>query len=117
MGHPASLAVRIGASYAECMLGSKRWLVGFSMAFAAGSALPGCGGARTRMIEGHTVVLEGTQDRARVAVDGVQMRVVYSSTEDRYRSPGCDFGSAATVDSLAEQMATSPATCERIDEE
>lgn len=73
---------------------------------------PGCGGPRTRMIEGHTVVLEGTQDRARVSIDGVPLRVVYSPTEDRYRAPGCDFGSAATVDSLAEQMATSPTTCE-----
>lgn len=76
---------------------------------------PGCGGARTRMIEGHTVVLEGTQDRTRIAIDGVQLRVVYSPTEDRYRSPGCDFGSAATVDSLAEQMATSPTTCEHVE--
>ncbi len=84
---------------------------------AIGASLPGCGGARTRMIEGHTVVLEGTRDRARVAVDGVQLRVVYSQTEDRYRSPGCDFGSAASVDSLAEQMATSPTTCEPIENE
>jgi hypothetical protein len=91
-----------------------------SLALAACFAItvlaPGCGGARTRMIEGHTVVLEGSQERARIAVDGVQLRVVYSPTEDRYRSPGCDFGSAATVDSLAEQMVTSPTTCEHVED-
>ena len=92
-------------------------VVGVLLAIATSGGLSGCGGPRTRMIEGHTVVLEETQDRARIAVDGVQLRVVYSPSEDRYRSPGCDFGSAASVDSLAEQMATSPTTCERLETE
>ncbi len=87
-----------------------------SLAITTASMASGCGGPRTRMIEGHTVVLEGTEDRARISVDGVPMRVVYSVTEDRYRSPGCDFGSAWAVDTLAEQMATSPTTCERLEE-
>jgi hypothetical protein len=91
--------------------------VGSALLVTAGAALPGCGGPRTRIIDGHTVVLEGTQDRARIAVDGVPLRVVYSATEDRYRSPGCDFGSAPTVDTLAEQMATSPTTCEPLPSE
>ena len=73
----------------------------------------GCGGPRTRVIEGHEVQYEGQYDDARVSIDGTPIRIVYDRVSGAYRAPGCDFGPAATLESLIEQIvATSPATCE-----
>ena len=76
----------------------------------------GCGGPRTRVIDGHSVQYEGEYDDARVSIDGTPIRVVYDRVSGAYRAPGCDFGPAATLESLIEQIvATSPASCEPLD--
>jgi len=78
-----------------------------------GAIAPGCGGAQTRVIDGHELTFEGERENARLSVDGVPVRVTYDHVADAYRAPGCDFGPAGTLESLAEQVATtSPATCE-----
>jgi hypothetical protein len=78
-----------------------------------GAIAPGCGGARTRVIDGHEMTFEGEHENARLSVDGVPVRVTYDRVAGAYRAPGCDFGPAATLESLAEQVATtSPGTCE-----
>jgi hypothetical protein len=77
--------------------------------------MSGCGGPQTRVIGAHTMTFEGERDNARLAVDGTPVRVVYDRVTGAYRAPGCDFGPAATLESLAEQVATtSPGTCERL---
>jgi hypothetical protein len=83
------------------------------IALSCGAAVAGCGGTRTRVIDGHTMTFGGGRDDATLEVDGVPVRVVYDRVADAYRAPGCDFGPAATLESLAEQVATtSPSTCE-----
>lgn len=78
--------------------------------------IPGCGGPRTRVIGAHTMTFDGEEERARLTVDGVAVRVIYDRVTGAYRAPGCDFGPAATLESLAEQVATtSPGTCERLE--
>lgn len=80
---------------------------------ALGATIAGCGGTRTRVIDGHTMTFGGARDEATLEVDGVAVRVVYDRVAGAYRAPGCDFGPAATLESLAEQVATtSPASCE-----
>src|SRR5690606_20860403 len=86
-----------------------------ALVIAAAVVVPasGCGGPTTRVIDGHTMVFEGERDDAKLEVDGVPVRVVYDRVAGAYRAPGCDFGPAATMSSLAEQVATtSPGTCE-----
>lgn len=91
-------------------------LVLATLVLAAGGSIGGCGGARTRVIDGHTMRFEGSRDDAKLWVDGTAVRVVYDRVAGAYRAPGCDFGPAATLESLAEQVATtSPATCEPLD--
>lgn len=85
------------------------------LAMSIALAITACGGGRTRTVNGHTLVFEGERDAARLEIDGVRVRVVYDRVEGAYRAPGCDFGPAATLESLAEQVAsTSPATCEPV---
>lgn len=79
------------------------------------AVVPGCGGARTRLIEGHEMTFDGERENARLFVDGVEVRVAYDRVAGAYRAPGCDFGPAATLESLAEQVATtSPGSCEPV---
>ncbi len=62
------------------------------------------------------MTFEGEKEHASLSVDGVAVRVVYDRVTGAYRAPGCDFGPAATLESLAEQVATtSPATCEPLE--
>lgn len=62
------------------------------------------------------MTFEGEKENASLSVDGVAVRVVYDRVTGAYRAPGCDFGPAATLESLAEQVATtSPATCEPLE--
>ena len=79
-------------------------------------ALAACGGARTRVIGEHEVRWEGERQDARLAIDGRPVRVVWDEVAGAYRAPGCDFGPAATLESLAEQVvATSPQSCEPLE--
>lgn len=79
-------------------------------------SIAGCGGPRSRVINGHTMVFEGERENARLSVDGTAVRVRYDEVEGAYRAPGCDFGPAATLESLAEQVAsTAPSSCQPIE--
>ena len=83
---------------------------------ALGALAAGCGGAQTRVIDGHEMTFEGEHENARLSVDGVPVRVSYDRVAGAYRAPGCDFGPAATLESLAEQVvATSPQSCEPLE--
>lgn len=94
-----------------------RQTAALAIAFLLAAVAPGCGGARTRVIEGHEMRWDGERDGARLWVDGVAVRVTYDRVAGAYRAPGCDFGPAATLESLAEQVATtSPGTCEPLGE-
>jgi hypothetical protein len=90
-------------------------VVGLGGALLAGTAA-GCGGSRTRVVEGHEITFGGRHDEAYMSIDGVPVRVVYDRVAEAYRAPGCDFGPAATLESLADQVGTtSPGTCERLE--
>lgn len=90
-----------------------RTLLFFVAALAAAGA--GCGGARTRVVDGHEMRFEGDHDQARLWVDGIEVVVEYDWVAGAYRAPGCDFGPAATLESLAEQVATtSPGACQPV---
>jgi hypothetical protein len=83
---------------------------------AVSVSVAGCGGPQTRVVNGHTMVFEGERDRARLSVDGTPVRVTYDQVAGAYRAPGCDFGPAATLESLAEQVATtSPGSCQPLE--
>lgn len=78
----------------------------------AAVSIVGCGGARVRAIDGHEMRFEGEREQARLWVDGTEVVVEYDRVAGAYRAPGCDFGPAATLESLAEQVATtSPGSC------
>ncbi|MDQ3036833.1 MAG: hypothetical protein M3Y87_30850 [Myxococcota bacterium] len=90
--------------------------IAWALVLAALPSIAACGGPRTRVIDGHTMTFEGARDEAKLSVDGTPVRVVYDRVAGAYRAPGCDFGPAATLESLAEQVATtSPGTCEPLD--
>lgn len=107
------LAFPRAARYARAMY---KLVLSCSIFALAMLTIPGCGGPRTRVIGAHTMTFEGQEESARLAIDGVAVRVIYDRVTGAYRAPGCDFGPAATLESLAEQVATtSPSTCERLE--
>ena len=83
------------------------------LALLALPAAAGCGGPSTRVMNGHSFEFQGRYHEARVSIDGAPIRVVYDDLTGAYRAPGCDFGPAASLESLVEQIAgTSPGSCE-----